>query len=660
VEVLHGVEVHDPYRWLEDGSAPETKAWAEAQNARTRAVLDAIPARPRLHERLSTLLRAGTSGAPRIEGGQVFSLDRWGDREQAVLCVRPLHADDAPEPTVVLDPAALLGDDTAALDWFHPSRDGRLVAYGTSASGDERSTLRVLDVSTGEQLSDEIPHTRAASVGWWPDGLGFHYTRYATGGDYDRYVFAHRLGTDWHDDEVVFADLPDRTAWPDVSVSRDGRWALVHVELGWSRNDVHLLDLQTGARTTLIEGQEAVTWLGFDEPRDRLVGHTNLDAPRGRVIEAPLGDGPWTTLIPESDAVVEAVALTSSSMLVATSRRALSSLHRHEVDGTGRHPIELPDASSLAGLSTAKDEDTAVIALTSFTRPSTLFRLRDGSALVRWSDLPGGPDPARFSVEQVDYPSTDGTLIPLFLVRPAGAPAIAMPTVLNGYGGFAVTNSPAYSALAATWVEEGGCWAVAGIRGGAEEGEAWHQAGMRDRKQQVFDDFHAAADWLVAEGHTTREQLSIRGGSNGGLLIGAAITQRPDLCRAAVCAVPLLDMVRYHHFLIARLWIPEYGDPDVAEDFAWLYDYSPYHHVADGVCYPATLIETGEEDSRVDPLHARKFAARLQAATSCPEENPILVRIEAKAGHGQGKPAGRQADEAADVLAFLHWQLVLT
>ncbi|MEY2570658.1 MAG: prolyl oligopeptidase [Acidimicrobiaceae bacterium] len=663
VDVLHGVEVHDPYRWLEDGASLETRAWADAQNTRTRAALDAVPSRARLHGRLSQLLRAGTSSAPHIAGGRVFSLDRWGEREQSVLCVRGL--DTRPlDPQVVLDPAALLDDDTAALDWYQPSVDGRLVAYGVSGSGDERSTLRILHVESGRHVGDEIPHTRAASIGWWPDGTGFHYTRYATGGDYDRHVFSHRIGDDWHDDVVLFDALPDPTAWPDVSTSRDGRYALVHVGLGWSRTDVHLLDLVNGERTTLIEGRDVATWFGFDLERGRLVGHTNEGAARGRVISAPLGSGSdaasWTTLVPESDAVIDGVAIAATSLLVATSHRAVSALSRHAPDGRPLGAIELPELGSLAGLAIDHDTDdeVAVLALTSFTRPSTLFRWSPTDGVTPLSDLPGGPDPSAFAVEQVDYPSTDGTAIPMFVVRPAGVAAgAARPTILNGYGGFSVTNSPAYSAMGTTWVEDGGAWAVACIRGGAEEGEAWHQAGMREHKQQVFDDFHAAGDWLVAEGRTTRDLLAVRGGSNGGLLMGAAITQRPDLCRAVVCAVPLLDMVRYHRFLIARLWIPEYGDPDVAEEFAWLYAYSPYHHVVDGTCYPAVLIETGEEDSRVDPLHARKFAARLQAATSCGDEHPALVRIEAKAGHGQGKPASRPADEAADVQAFLHWQL---
>ena len=559
----------------------------------------------------------------------------------------------------MIDPAARSGDATSAIDWFHPSRDGRYVAYGTSASGDERSTLRIIDVETGDHLTDEIPNTRAASVGWLPDGSAFAYTRYATGGDYDRHVFWHHLGTEWTDDEVLFDALPDPTAWPDVSVSRDGRHALVHVEIGWSRVDVHLIDLTNHQRRTVIEGADAVTWMGFDEHRARLVGWTTLDAGRGRVIAIDLsGDlSDWTTLVPETESVIDGVSMTTDSLLLSTTRRAVSALDRYALDGAPIGSIALPEQGSLAGVAASREADVAVFAFTGFARPSALFRWTP-DATVAWGDLPGGPDTSRFSVEQRTYPSTDGTDVAMFVVAPAGDD-LSEPrrTILYGYGGFAVTMSPAYNPIIAAFVESGGRYAIACIRGGAEDGEAWHRAGMREHKQQVFDDFHAAADWLVANGVTTRDQLAIRGGSNGGLLVGAAITQRPDLCRAAICAVPLLDMLRFHHLLIAKLWIPEYGDPDVEEEFRWLYAYSPYHHVAGGTCYPATLIETGEEDSRVDPCHARKFAARVQEATSCGDDHPILVRIESKAGHGQGKPASRQADEAADVLAFLDWQL---
>jgi prolyl oligopeptidase len=665
VETLHGVEVADPFRWLEDGRSAETRRWADAQNARTRVVLDALPARGTLHERLTGLLRVPMVTSPRVAGERVFTLERGGERDQAVLVVRGTPEDRSDPGRVLVDPQSLLGDETAALDWYHPSRDGRRVAFGTSVGGDERSVLRVLDVGSGEQLGDEIPHTRAASVAWLPSADAFAYTRYpdpaavpTDEAGYHRTVWWHRLGDDPGHDELVFDDLPDKTAWPDVSLSRDGRWLLLHVSLGWERSDVHVVDRTTGERRTVIEGVDAVTSL--EVVQDHLVGFTNLDARRGRVVAAPLDDprpARWRTIVGESEAVIEGTATTASSLLVVTTRSAVSSLDRYDLDGGGRSPVALPEPGSLAGLSGSDDRDEAWFSFTSFARPPQLFRWGGaGHEPEPWTELPAAVDPGRYRVEQAGYDSTDGTPITIFLVR-SGELDGPRPTVLNGYGGFAVTMGPAYSPAAIAHCDAGGLWAVACIRGGAEEGEDWHRAGMREHKQQVFDDFVAAADWLVAEGWTSTDRLAIRGGSNGGLLVGAALTQQPDRFRAVHCAVPLLDMVRYHRFLIARLWIPEYGDPDEAADFAWLHAYSPYHRVVDGTCYPAVLVTTGEEDSRVDPAHARKMAARLQEATGCGDDHPILLRVESSAGHGQGKPAGRQADELADVMSFLWWQL---
>ena len=657
VEILHGVEVDDPYRWLEDGDSPETKGWVAEQNERTRAALDGLPGRADLHRRLVRLLQAGQATSPRVRGDRLFSLDRWGDHEQAVLVVRSA-SDPTVEPRTVLDPAGLTDDRTAAIDWFHPSHDGRLVAYGVSEGGDERSVLRVVDVDSGEHLADEITDTRAASVGWLPGADGFVYTRYPAGEEYGRHVRFHRMGDDPADDAVVFDDAPDPTAWPDVSISRDGRWLLVHVALGWSRIDVHLIDRERGDRTTIIEGAEAITIL--DVVGDHIFGTTTLDAPRGRVVTAPLATPTfqdWTTLVPEGEAVLEAAAVAGPSLLVQSTRSAVASLERYRLDGSGRETVELPDTGSFVGLTTEDAREEAFLALTSFARPAALFRWRPGE-ITPWSSLESPIDPADYVVDQIRYPSTDGTEIPMFLIRRADVePTPETPALLTGYGGFAVANTPVYSPTVAAWCDAGGLYALACIRGGAEEGEDWHRAGMRERKQQVFDDFHAAADWLVERAMTSRDLLAIRGGSNGGLLVGVAVTQRPDLARAVHCAVPLLDMVRYHLFLIARLWIPEYGDPDVAEEFAWLHAYSPYHHVEDGTCYPAVLFTTAESDSRVDPLHARKMAALLQERTSCGDERPILLRVETRAGHGQGKPVSKQADELADVLSFLFWQL---
>jgi prolyl oligopeptidase len=660
-EVVHGVEVDDPFRWLEDGDDPGVQAWAAEQNARTRARLDAIPSRPRWHARLLDLLRVGQSSAPALAGGLTFSIDRWGDHDQSVLAVR--RSPQQSPGRVLLDPAALLDDTTATVDWYAPSQDGSLVAVGLSTGGSEQSTLHVLEVEGGELLADAIPDTRACSVAWEPDGAGFVYTRYPAGDEYHRHVRRHQLGTDPAGDEVVLGpdDLPDPTAWPSVELSRDGRWLLVSLSLGWSRVDLRLLDRSTGGWTTLLEGVEALTTLTFDDRRDRLVGVTTLDADRGRVVAASLAAPTatdWATVRaedPDHRRVLDwALPLPSGELLVRSTVWGVAELWSGP---GGDEPVDLPGVGDVVGADADRDDDVAVVGFTSFTQPPSLLRWTPARGCDPYAPLPGAPEIA-VTVARTSYRSTDGTEVPMLVVDGATSPTDGPArTILTAYGGFAIASSPAYSPIAAAWCEVGGRFVVAGIRGGAEEGEAWHRAGMLDRKQTCFDDFFAAADHLVDTGRTTRDRLALRGGSNGGLLMGAAITQRPDLGRAVHCAVPLLDMLRFHRFLIARLWIPEYGDPDRPADFAWLHAYSPYHRVVDGTCYPSVLITTAEQDTRVDPCHARKFAARLQAATACGDEHPVLLRVETKAGHGVGKPASKQADEAADVLAFLDGHL---
>jgi prolyl oligopeptidase len=657
---------------LEDGSSDEVRAWTTAQNDRTRAVLDAVPARGRFRARLAELTQAGTATSPSVRGDRLFTVDRWGGRDRAALVVRSI-ADPGDGPgRVLLDPADAAGETTSAIDWFEPSPDGELVAFGTSTGGDERSTLRVLDVATGALRADELPHTRAASVAWLPDSSGFAYTRYpdpAEVGDaeagYHRTVWWHELGAAAADDTPCFTDLPDKEAWPEVTLSSDGRWLVVHLERGWSQTDVHLLDRATSTWTTVIEGVEATTWLRADEDRNRLVGVTTLDAPKGRLVAVPLAQpqpAHWTDLVAEGDDVLTSFAITGRDLLVLRTRAGVSSLQHHEAEGEHLDSIE-DVTGGLAAVTALASHPSApglvAVAHTSFTRPDTVTRWQPDAAPLELTRLPR-PSLATTTVSQVRYPSTDGVSVPMLLVHETTTPIDpGTPTLLTGYGGFNITETPAWSPFLATWCELGGQVAVPGIRGGGEEGEAWHQAGMRANKPQVFADFESAADWLVDQGRTSRDRLAIRGGSNGGLLVAACATRRPDLCRAVVCDVPLADMVRFPRFLIARLWIPEYGDPDVPEELAWLHAYSPYHQVVDDTCYPATLVTTGEEDSRVDPCHARKLAARLQSATSCGDEHPVLLRVEAAAGHGQGKPATKQIEERADVLAFLAQQLDL-
>ncbi len=639
--------------------------WTAAQNARTRAVLDALPNRSPLHGRLEALLRVGTVGAPAVVGDRVFTLEREGDQDQAVLVMRSA-VDPVEQPRVLVDPHVLASDHAAAIDWFSPSPDGRLVAYGISEAGTERGTLRIVDVEAGALLSDAIPHVRHPSVAWLPDSSAFAYNRLpdpatVPEGDegYWETVWWHRVGDPGSDrDDLVLGDL-DRTALPMAVISPDGRWLVLHVHLMPTRTDVILLDRQTGERTVVVEGKEASTWCHVVD--DRLFAVTNLDASRGRVVtasvHAPTAEQ-WETIIPESGAVVDAAVVADESLLVSTTEHAVSRLHRYRLDGSDPAEVALPETGSVVGLDADPAVERAFLTFTSFTRPSSLWRWDTGREVEPWSRYPSPVDPDGFVTEQVFYTSTDGTDVPMFLIRASGAtPSPDTPTVLSGYGGFAIPSTPGFSAGLVVFCEDGGVYAVPGLRGGGEYGEDWHRAGMLNHKQQVFDDFAAAADWLVARGHTSPDRLAIRGGSNGGLLVGATIIQRPDLCRAALCAVPLLDMLRYHRFLIGALWVPEYGDPDDPEGFAILRAYSPYHAIVDGTSYPATLLLAAESDSRVDPMHARKFAARLQAATSTPDEKPILLRVETRAGHGQGKPASKQADELADSWAFLEWQL---
>ena len=654
-DVYHGVEVPDPYRWLEDGESEEVAQWVAAHNRRTREALDARPTWGRWHERLSALVALPTVLDVAVAGEHLFVLERGEGADQYALVLRSA-ADDTAPPRTLLDPALLAADGAVAIDWFHPSHDAGLIAYGLSEGGTENSVLHVMRTATGEVLADRIPNTRAASVAWLPDGSGFWYAAYPEGDEYHRHIRFHRLGDDPADDSVVFDRLPTAQAWPDVSASPDGRWVLVHLMVGWTRIDIHLLDTSTGDWHVVVEGQEAQTSLQFDA--DSLVGVTTLGAPNGRVIRADLHSlAQWHTVVPEHpSAVVGRVAVAGDELLVVVGEVAVDRIERHRRDGSHVGTVSL-GAASVVALDADRASGTAFVAVGTFGAPVTLQRLEAGE-LQAWG---AHADPSvlpPLTVRQVFYPSLDGTMIPMFLAHRADiVPSPETPLVLTGYGGFAIAMSPAWMPNLAAWCAAGGVYAVAGLRGGYEYGDAWHQAGRRSVKQHVFDDFHAAADWLVQTGHTSRHLLAVHGGSNGGLLMGAAITQRPDLAPAVWCAVPLLDMIRFPQFLIARLWTDEYGDPDVADEFEWLWGYSPYHRVQQGQQYPAVLFTTAEGDTRVDPCHARKMAALLCEAAASQGDRPVLLWQAGRAGHGVGKPASMRVREGADVLAFFCWQL---
>jgi prolyl oligopeptidase len=664
VEVLHGESIPDPYRWLENGDDPDTRAWTERQNALTEAYLAGIPGRETIRRRLDELLAIGAISVPTPAHGRYFYQRREGRQNQPVLYVR--DGVDG-EDRVAVDPNALDPAGTTALDWFFPSDDGRLLAYGLSENGSEQSVLHVLDVERGVHLPDRIARTRSADLAWLPDNSGFYYTRYPAPAHvpegeehYHRAVYFHALGTDPADDPLVLRPAR-KEYWPGVSLSAEGRWLLIGVARTFDQTDLYLGDRRAAAGAPappLVAVAENLP-ASFDGEivHGRLFLRTNLDAPTYRLYEVDPEHpkrGHWRELVPpRPDAVLEGMRVVGDWLALSYLEHASSRLRLADLDGGLRREVALPTLGSLFGLGGEWDGHELFFGFSSYTVPPSIYRIdlvTDEQTL--WRRVEADVDPERFEVRQVSVTSGDGTPVTMFIVQPRGLARTGdAPTYLTGYGGFNISMTPAFSRSLLLWLEHGGVVAIPNIRGGGEYGESWHQGGMLGRKQNSFDDFVAAAEWLVREGYTRPDRLAVAGGSNGGLLMGAVLTQRPDLFRAVVVQVPLLDMLRYHRFLIARLWIPEYGSPDEPEEFAWLRAYSPYHHVRPGAAYPAVLLATAESDTRVDPMHARKMAARLQAATA--SGRPVLLRLEARAGHGAGKPLSKVLDELTDTWTFV-------
>jgi prolyl oligopeptidase len=666
--VWHGESVVDPYRWLENTDSERTRVWTDAQNARTRKVLDALPQRRHFAARLRDLLGVGLLSTPRPVSGRVFHTRRGGAQRQAILYVRDA-VDSGDRPLV--DPNALDSAGLITIDWYFPSHDARYVAYGLSRGGDEMSTLQVIEVATGRVLPERIPHTQRSAVAWAREG--FYYSANPAPGSvppgdehYHRRVRFHRLGDDPTADVTVFGEGRPKEDIVWARTSPDGRWVLFHAFKGWTRSDLYLLDRHAPERglRVVTEGAEGISE-GF--PRnDALWVRTNLDAPNYRIVRATF-DAPerarWSTVVPESEHALQDFHLTRDHLAVVTLERATSRVSLWTKAGRREREIALPGLGMVEFVSGEHAGDLVGFTYESFTQPPIAFaadaptgRLRE---LVRLP-APAGFDPGKIVVEQTSYESSDGTEVSMFLVHGKDVtPTGEVPTVLNGYGGFNISRTPQYIAGAAAWVEAGGLFALPNLRGGGEYGERWHRDGMLERKQNVFDDFHAAAEALVARGWTRPQRIGVTGGSNGGLLTGAALTQRPDLFGAVYCAVPLLDMLRYQNFLIARFWIAEYGSAEDPEQYGWLRAYSPYHHVRDGVRYPAVLFTTAEGDSRVDPMHARKMAALLQAQSAEDPDAVVLLRVDRDAGHGIGKPLDKQVEDLADQYSFLAWRLGL-
>ncbi len=672
-DTVQGHKIVDRYRYLEDPNNPDTELYVEQELAYTRSILDPLPGRDRINARLSQLLEIGTVGAPQMGGKYYFYTRREGNQNQPILYVREgLTGDDR----VLLDVNQLAADGTIALDWWYASEDGKYVAYGTSPSGSEISTLRVIETATGKLLPDSIERTRAASLAWKPDDSGFFYTRYPRKGDvpegqevYNRHVFYHALGADPAHDPLIFGEGRDPEWWPNVSLSEDGRWLLINEEHGWTQTQMFLQDLSSkNPPVEITVGKDFL--YGADFYQGKLYITTNEDAPRYRVFVANAASAKrenWKEIIPQSDAVLQGASVTGGKLLAQYEHNATSELKLFALDGKKLADLPLPAIGGVVSTSGRYDRNEVFFGFQSFTVPPSIYRADStkvdlsGLKSALWAKVEAPSiDPAAYDVQQVWYTSRDGTKVPMFVVRKKGIEKNGKnPTLLTAYGGFNVSLTPTFSRSMFLWMEHGGIYAVANLRGGAEFGEDWHRAGMLEKKQNVFDDFIAAAEYLIGQKYTDKDHLAIQGGSNGGLLMGAMITQRPDLFRAVVCAVPLLDMLRYQNFQIAKLWIPEYGSADDAKQFEWLYAYSPYHHVKPGEEYPAILFMTGDTDTRVDPMHAKKMAALMQAEArnGASQQKPILLRIETKAGHGQGKPVTKQIEESTDMYSFLFWQL---
>jgi prolyl oligopeptidase len=674
VEDLHGHRVADPYRWLEDPDDRRTRAWTQEQDELASASLAALPLRAAFAERLEQLVHAGAVGVPVWRAGRAFSTRRDPGQEHAVLRVRE------PDGTqrVLVDPMALDPEGTTTLDAWSPSWEGDRLAYQLSTGGDEESRLYVLDVGTGEVVDGPIDRCRYSPVAWLPGGGELFYVRRlapdqvpAGEEQFHRRVWRHRVGADPEGDVLVHGEGSDPSTYFDARTSADGRWLVVSAAIGTApRDDVWLADLtdSSAGAPQLLELQVGVdaqtsAWVARD---GRLWLMSDRGAPRWRLAVADPADpatwapDAWRDVVPEQeDGVLSDVALVDGpdgalQVLAVHSVDATDRLSMWAGDGAGRlQDLPRPGAGSISGVSAPPEGgSTAWIGYTDYATPPSVLRWDAGApdALGSWERADVAGEVPDVTVVETHARSADGTPVHLFVLSAAGRPDRPRPTVLYGYGGFNVALTPAYTAQALAWVAAGGVWAVANLRGGSEHGEEWHRAGMRERKQNVFDDFAAAGEHLVAEGWTTHRQLAVMGGSNGGLLVGATLTQRPDLAAAVVCSAPLLDMVRYERFGLGRTWNDEYGTAEDAGELCWLLGYSPYHAVREGTAYPAVLFTTFESDTRVDPLHARKLAAALQAATSA--EAPIVLRRETSVGHG-ARAVSRTVGLAADQLAFL-------
>ncbi|MEL7144560.1 MAG: prolyl oligopeptidase family serine peptidase [Cyanobacteria bacterium J06573_11] len=662
-DTYHGITVADPYRWLEDPNTAETAEWVKAQNKVTFGYLNALPRREQLNTRLTELWNYERYGIPFKKGDRYFYYKNDGLQNQAVLYTLPtLDAD----PTVLLDPNTLSEDGTVALAGTAISEDAQYIAYGLSTAGSDWVEWHVRNIDTGKDTEDVLKWVKFSGAAWTHDNKGFFYSRYDEPNEenkleavnYYQKLYYHHLGTAQSEDALIY-ERPDEKEWGFAGdVTEDGRYLVISVWRGTEpRNLLFYKDLQADdaevvelisdfeAQYSLIDSEGTVFWF-----------RTDLNAPKGRVIAIDI-DSPdkanWQTLIAESEETLESVGILNNQFVADYLKDAYTQIKIFDLTGTPVRDVELPGIGSAGGFNGKRTDTETFYSFTSYTVPSRIYRydlLTGKSTLFREPTIPFAPE--AYETRQVFYASKDGTKIPMFITAKKGLVLNGEnPVLLYGYGGFNISLSPAFSVSNLVWLEMGGVYAVANLRGGGEYGESWHQQGIKTLKQTVFDDFISAGEWLIEQSYTRSEKLAIAGGSNGGLLVGACMTQRPDLFSAALPAVGVLDMLRFNKFTIGWAWESDYGSPENEEEFKALYAYSPLHNLKPGTEYPSTMITTADHDDRVVPAHSFKFAAALQTAHK--GDNPVLIRIETKAGHGAGKPTTKQIEEATDKWAFL-------
>ena len=663
IDNYYGIQVPDPYRWLEDADSGETLRWVEEQNRLTERFLAAAPPRQRIRERLTELWNYPRYSAPGRTDTRYFFRKNDGLQNQSVLYMQTTL--DA-EPQVAINPNLLSEDGTVALTTSTASKDGTLLAYGLSYHGSDWQKIGIRNLDARRDFPETLQYCRYASIAWLHDNSGFYYNRLPdpnTVSPEDRYnyssVWFHRLDTPQSDDTLTYHDPNNKELGFSPLLTEDGKYLLLYVYHGTDpKNRIYYRPVDSSAPfiKLLDKGDARYDPIGNLGPAFYFL--TDLDAPRARIIVIDTTDPApekWQTVIPESDGVIDNAGIISSKLVVSKMHDVHHQLTIHEPDGTLVRQIPLPTLGTVDSISGRQQDSEMFFVFTSYLFPTTIYRydFATGAASVfRKPEI--NFDPSPYETRQLFATSKDGTRIPVLVTAKKGLPLDGSnPTILYGYGGFGVNINPFFSVAVVKWLEMGGIFAVANIRGGGEYGEAWHQAGMRENKQNVFDDFTAAAEHLIAQRYTSPAKLAINGGSNGGLLTAACMLQRPDLFGAVVSAVPVTDMLRYPRFAIGRYWIPEYGDAQNSpEEFRWLYRYSPLHNIKQGATYPPIFVTTADTDDRVAPLHAKKFVAALQR--KAPSKNPILLRVETKAGHGVGKPTAKIIEELADSYTFLY------